>query len=46
MKHTQKIKLARKLAKRGAKKIFSSNGWLGRREVILKKEAKRAKVNN
>lgn len=45
MKHKHKVKLARKLAKRTETKPFSSLGWLGRREVRLNKEAKRAKVN-
>lgn len=46
MKHTQKVKLARKMAKRGATDIFNSKGWKVRKDAIIKKEASRAKVNN
>ena len=45
MKHSEKTKLAKKMAKRGATSIFTSKGWKGRKEVIAKKEALRAKVN-
>lgn len=45
MKTTDKVKLARKMAKRGATNIFLSKSWLNRKEVIAVKEAKRAKVN-
>lgn len=43
MKHTLKVKLARKLAKRGAKDIFNSKGWRQRREQRLVKELNKQK---
>ena len=43
LKHTQKIKLAKKMAKRGATGIFNSKGWWNRKLAIAKKELARMK---
>lgn len=43
LKHTQKVKLARKMAKRGASNIFNSKGWVARARGILVKELARNK---
>lgn len=45
MKHTQKVKLAIKMAKRGATNIFTSKSWLNRRLFIFMKERARCKAN-
>jgi hypothetical protein len=38
MKHTQKVSLARKMAKRGDSNIFMSKSWLNRKEQRATKE--------
>lgn len=43
MTHTEKLKIAKQMAKRGASGVFNSKAWWNRKETIAMKEASRCK---